>query len=82
MLDNSDKSVHQLYGTIQINYYLIEHEKNEYLVYGICHTKYNLLLQTKKLLKQGFLAVKLKPALRKFYGRHNDFVNRYGMPVS
>jgi hypothetical protein len=25
---------------------------------------------------------KLKPSLRKFYGRHHDFVNRYGISVS
>jgi hypothetical protein len=30
------------------------------------------LLLTRKLLNQGFLLVKLKSPLRKFYGRHND----------
>jgi hypothetical protein len=27
-------------------------------------------------MNQGFLAVKLKSSLRKFYGRHHDLVNR------
>jgi hypothetical protein len=40
------------------------------------------LLQTRKLLNQGFLLVKLKPSLRKFYGRHHDLVDRYGICVS
>jgi len=34
-----------------------------------------------KLLDQGFLLVKLKSSLRKFYGRH-DLVDRYGISVS
>ena len=40
------------------------------------------LLLTRKLLNQGFLLVKLKPSLRKFYGRHHDLVDRYGISVS
>ena len=40
------------------------------------------LLLTQKLLNQGFLLVKLKSSLRKFYGRHHDLVNRYGISVS
>ena len=40
------------------------------------------LLLTKKLLNQGFLIVKLKSSLRKFYGRHHDLVDRYGISVS
>ena len=32
------------------------------------------LLLTRKLLNQGFLVVKLKSSLRKFYGRHHDLV--------
>ena len=40
------------------------------------------LLLTMKLLNQGFLLVKLKSSLRKFYGHHHDLVNRYGTPVS
>ena len=35
------------------------------------------LLLTRKLLNQGFLLVKLKSSLWKFYCRHHDFVNRY-----
>jgi hypothetical protein len=35
------------------------------------------LLLTRKLLNQGFLFVKLKSSLRKFYGRHNNLVDRY-----
>ena len=40
------------------------------------------LLLTRKLLNQVFLLVKLKSSLRKFYGRHHDLVNRYGISVS
>jgi hypothetical protein len=40
------------------------------------------LLLTKKLLNQGFLLVKLKSSLRKFYGRHHDLIDRYGISVS
>jgi hypothetical protein len=40
------------------------------------------LLLTRKLLNQGFLLVKLKTSLRKFYGRHHELVNRYGISVS
>ena len=39
-------------------------------------------LLTTKLLNQGFLMVKLKSSLRKFYGRHHDLVGRYGISVS
>ena len=41
-----------------------------------------LLLLTRKLLNQGLLMVKLKSSIRKFYGRHHDLVNRYGISVS
>ena len=34
----------------------------------------------RKLLNQGFL-VKLKSSLRKFYGRHHDLVDRFGISV-
>ena len=34
------------------------------------------------LLNQGFLLVKLKSSLRKFYGRHHALVSRYGISVS
>ena len=40
------------------------------------------LLLTRQLLDQCFLVVKLKSSLRKFYGRHYDLVNRYGVYVS
>jgi hypothetical protein len=40
------------------------------------------LLLIRKLLYQGFLLVKLKSSLRKFYGCHHDLVDRYGMSVS
>ena len=43
------------------------------------------LLLTRKLLNQvnqGFLFVKLKSSLQKFYGRHHDLVDRYGISVS
>jgi hypothetical protein len=40
------------------------------------------LLPTRKLLNQGFLLVKLKSSLRKFYGLHHDLVDRYGVCVS
>jgi hypothetical protein len=36
----------------------------------------------RKLLNQGFLFVKLKSSLRKFYGRHQDLVDCYGISVS
>ena len=37
------------------------------------------LLLTRKLLNQGFLLVKLKSSLRKFYGHHHDLVDRYSI---
>ena len=37
---------------------------------------------TRKLLNQGFLLVKVKSSLRKFYGRHHDLVERYGISVT
>ena len=40
------------------------------------------LLLTRKLPNQGFLAVKLKSSLRKFYAHHHYLVNRYGVSVS
>jgi hypothetical protein len=40
------------------------------------------LLLTRKLLNQGFLLVKLKRSHRKCYGRHHDWVDRYGISVS
>ena len=40
------------------------------------------LLLTRKLLNQGFLLVKWKSSFRKFYGRHHDLINHYGISVS
>ena len=40
------------------------------------------LLLSRKPLNQGFLLVKLKSSLRKFYGRRHDLVDRYGIFVS
>jgi hypothetical protein len=40
------------------------------------------LLLTETLLNQGFLLVKWKSSLRKFYGRHHDLIDRYGISVS
>jgi hypothetical protein len=36
------------------------------------------LLLTRKLLNQGFLLIKSKSSIRKFYDRQHDLVNRYG----
>ena len=40
------------------------------------------LILTNKLLKQGYVAVKLKTAFKKFYGRHHELVNKYNRSVS
>ena len=40
------------------------------------------LLLTSKLLNQGLFLVKVTSSLRKFYGRHHDLVDRYGISVS
>jgi hypothetical protein len=40
------------------------------------------LVQTRKLMNQWFLLVKLKSSLRKFYDRHHDLVDRYGISVT
>ena len=40
------------------------------------------LMLTMKLLNQGFLVVKLKSSLWKFYGHHHDLVNCYVISVS
>ena len=39
-------------------------------------------LLTNKLLNQGFVAPRLKSSLNKFYGRHHDLIDRYGISVS
>ena len=44
--------------------------------------KKRLKYETRKLLNQGFLLVKMKSSLRKFYGRHHDLVDHYGISVS
>ena len=47
------------------------------------HCLYLLWLQiSRKLLNQGFLLVKLKSSLQKFYGHHHDLVDHYGISVS
>jgi hypothetical protein len=38
--------------------------------------------RVRKVLKEGFLLVKFKSSLRKFYGRHCGLVDRFGMSVS
>ena len=43
---------------------------------------YRGLLLTRKLLNQEFQMVKLKLSIRKFYGRHHELVDRYGITVS
>ena len=57
-----------------------------YRAYRACGSHYDFLdrglLLTRKLLNQGFLVVKLKSSLRKFYGRHHDLVNHYWVSVS
>jgi hypothetical protein len=40
------------------------------------------LLLRGKLLNQGFFLVKLKSLLRKYYGRHHDTVDLYGISVT
>ena len=40
------------------------------------------LLLTRKLLNKGFLLVKLKSSIRKFYGRNHDLFDRYGISVT
>jgi hypothetical protein len=40
------------------------------------------LLLARKQLNQGFLLVKLKSSLRKFYFLHDDLVDRYGIYMS
>ena len=39
-------------------------------------------LLTFKLMEQGFLELKLKSSLRKFFGRHHDLVDAYDVSVS
>jgi hypothetical protein len=37
---------------------------------------------TQKLLKQGYVAPRLKSLLQKFYGRHHNLVDRYEISLS
>ena len=41
-----------------------------------------LQLLTQKLLKQGYVAPRLKSSLQKFYGRHHDLVDRDEISIS
>ena len=51
--------------------------------YGSCQDFIDRgLLLTRKLLNQEFILVKLKSSIQTFYGRHYDFVERYGISVS
>ena len=40
------------------------------------------MLLTRKLLNQWFFLVKLKSSHRKYYGRHHDLIDHYGISVS
>ena len=37
---------------------------------------------TNRLLEQGYVATRLKSSLQKFYGRHHELVDRYGVSIS
>ena len=39
-------------------------------------------LLSQKLLSQGYVKPKLESLLRKFYGRHHELVDHYGISVS
>ena len=39
-------------------------------------------MHTRELLKQEFQVVKLESSLREFYGRHDKFIDRYGISVA
>ena len=36
---------------------------------------------TNWLLEQGYVATRLESSLQKFYGRHHEHVNRYGVSI-
>ena len=40
------------------------------------------LLLKKKLTKQGYVATRLRSSLQKFYGRHHELVDKYGVTIS
>ena len=46
------------------------------------HDFLDRVLVKRKLLNQEFQSVKLKSSLRKFFGRHHELVDRYGITVS
>ena len=47
----------------------------------VCGSYYHSLIEG-KLLNQRFLVIKLKSSLRKYYVRHHDLFNCYGVSVS
>ena len=71
---NEEDSIHMVYIFQLLRYFRANGSFHDFLD--------RELLQTTKLLNQGFLVVKLKSSLRKGYGRHHDLVNRYGIFVS
>ena len=40
------------------------------------------LLLTEKLTEQGYVATRLRSSLQKFYGRHHELVDKYGVTIS
>ena len=48
----------------------------------ITFSVYDVDITFSVLPNQGFLLVKLKSSLRKFYGRNHDLIDRYGISVS
>jgi hypothetical protein len=53
-----------------------------FLSTGLFNFLYCLRTILQSVLNQGFLLVKLKSSLRKFYGRHHDLVDCYGISMS
>jgi len=43
---------------------------------------YRAKLLTDKLLKQGYVVTRLRSSLQKFYGRHHELVDKYGVAIS
>ncbi len=43
---------------------------------------YRAKLLTDKLLKQGYVVIRLRSSLQKFYGRHHELVDKYGVTIS
>jgi len=55
--------------------------------YSRTYAKYSYFLDitqllTKELLMQGYVTLRLKSSLHKFYGRHHDLVDRYEISIS